>query len=140
MIGYVIKSTHKRTKNVQFLVCMQNNNMYLHASIDNKEQETWAQYFKELRKEHNLLHIGRVNDGSYENFKMQLASLLHKEIKKDKRYTVTLYCYMHIVSTESIEPINKIKYVKSFNIIDGMFVEIPDRIKVTVNRYKNYEL
>lgn len=82
MIGYVIKSTHKRTKNVQFLVCMQNNNMYLHASIDNKEQETWAQYFKELRKEHNLLLIGRVNDGSYEDFKMQLASLLHKEIKK----------------------------------------------------------
>lgn len=140
MIGYVIKSTHKRTKNVQFLVCMQNDNMYLHTSIDNKEQETWTQYFKELRKEHSLLHIGRVNDGSYENFKMQLASLLYKEIKKDKRYTVTLYCYMHIVSAESIEPINKIKVVKSFNIIDGMFVEIPDRIQVTVNRYKNYEL
>ena len=140
MIGYVIKSTHKKTKNAQFLVCMQNDNMYLHASMDNKEQETWEQYFKELRKEHSLFHMGRVNDGSYENIKMQLASLLHKEIKEDKRYTVTLYCYMHIVSAESLEPINKIQELKMFNIIDGKFVEIPERIQVTVNRYKNYEL
>lgn len=141
MIGCVIKSTNKKTNDVHFYVCMRNDNMYMsYSSIDDKEAETWQHFFKEERKTHNLTNKGCVEGESYENIKMQLTSLLCNDIDKNKQYAVTIYCYMCIVSTKSFEPINKIKEIKSFDIINGKFIEIPNRINVIVSRYKNYEI